>query len=59
LCIQSRNVSVLLVATARVPPLPIQATSQTTFHPTVENITVFSNYDQIFQRLERLLGYPW
>ncbi|KAH7356153.1 cholinesterase precursor [Pyrenochaeta sp. MPI-SDFR-AT-0127] len=46
-CVRSKDTSVLLAAAARVPPLPSQALNQATFHPTVDNITVFADYEQL------------
>jgi hypothetical protein len=55
------NTSVILAAAARVPPLPTQATAQATFHPTIDNITVFADYEQLsasgaFARIPLLAG---
>ncbi|TKX18912.1 hypothetical protein C1H76_8801 [Elsinoe australis] len=41
-CVRSKNVSSVLAAARIVPPLPSQALSQAAFHPTVDNVTVFS-----------------
>ena len=41
-CVRSRNVTDVLAAAKKAPVLPSQALSQATFHPTVENETVFS-----------------
>ncbi|KAF2832580.1 cholinesterase precursor [Ophiobolus disseminans] len=46
-CVRSMNTAVLLAAAARVPPLPTQATAQATFHPTVDNVTVFADYERL------------
>lgn len=46
-CVRSKNTSVILAAAAKVPPLPTQATAQATFHPTVDNVTVFADYEQL------------
>jgi carboxylesterase type B len=46
-CVRSRNTSVILAAAAKVPPLPTQATVQATFHPTIDNITVYADYEQL------------
>jgi carboxylesterase type B len=46
-CVRSRNTSVILAAAAKVPPLPTQAIVQATFHPTIDNITVFADYKQL------------
>ncbi|KAF2854712.1 cholinesterase precursor [Plenodomus tracheiphilus IPT5] len=60
-CVRSKNTSSLLAAAARVPALPTQALSQATFHPTVDNITVFANYEQLsaagaFAKIPLLVG---
>ncbi|KAH7069523.1 cholinesterase precursor [Paraphoma chrysanthemicola] len=60
-CVRSRNTSVILAAAARVPPLPTQATAQATFHPTIDNITVFADYEQLsasgaFAKIPMLAG---
>ena len=46
-CVRSRNASTILSAAARVPALSTQALAQATFHPTVDNITVFPDYQQL------------
>jgi carboxylesterase type B len=46
-CVQSKDTSVLLAAAAKVPALPTLALAQATFHPTVDNVTVFSDYQQL------------
>lgn len=46
-CVRAKNISVVLAAAARVPPLPTQALAQATFHPTIDNITVFADYEQL------------
>jgi carboxylesterase type B len=46
-CVRSKNTSVILAAAAKVPPLPTQATTQATFHPTIDNVTVFEDYDKL------------
>lgn len=46
-CVRSKNTSVVLAAAARVPALPTTALAQATFHPTVDNITVFADYEQL------------
>ncbi|KAJ8113604.1 hypothetical protein OPT61_g4300 [Boeremia exigua] len=46
-CVRSKDTSVLLAAAARVPALPTQALAQATFHPTVDNVTVFADYQQL------------
>jgi carboxylesterase type B len=51
-CVRSKNTSVILAAAAKVPPLPTLALTQATFHPTIDNITVFSDYEQLSARGE-------
>ncbi|KAF2134298.1 cholinesterase precursor [Dothidotthia symphoricarpi CBS 119687] len=46
-CVRSKNTSVILAAAAKVPALPSLATLQATFHPTVDNVTVFADYEQL------------
>lgn len=41
-CVRAKNVSSVLAAARIAPALPSQALSQATFHPTVDNLTVFS-----------------
>lgn len=60
-CVRSTNVSTLLAAAARVPQLPTLALAQATFHPTVDNKTVFGDYDQLsasgaFAKVPLLVG---
>lgn len=43
-CLRNANVTEILAAALKVPALPTQALAQATFHPTVDNITVFSDY---------------
>jgi carboxylesterase type B len=43
-CVRTKDSSVLLAAAAKVPALPTQALAQATFHPTVDNVTVFADY---------------
>ena len=43
-CLRSKNVTEILPAARNVPALPTQALAQATFHPTVNNITVFADY---------------
>lgn len=43
-CIRSKNFTAILAAARIVPPLPTQALAQATFHPTVDNVTVFADY---------------
>jgi carboxylesterase type B len=61
LCVRSKNTTVILAAAAKVPPLPTQATVQATFHPTIDNVTVFADYEQlsasgIFAKIPILAG---
>jgi hypothetical protein len=60
-CMRSKNMSLILAAAAKVPPLPSLATAQATFHPTIDNTTVFADYDEssaagAFARTPLLLG---
>ncbi|XP_014552299.1 hypothetical protein COCVIDRAFT_110675 [Bipolaris victoriae FI3] len=60
-CVRSANVSAILAAAARVPGLPSVGLTQATFHPTVDNQTVFADYQQLseagsFARIPLLLG---
>lgn len=41
-CMRETNVSALLAAAKRAPALPSQMLPQSTFHPTIDNATVFS-----------------
>lgn len=43
-CIRSKNFTAILNAARIVPPLPTIALAQATFHPTVDNKTVFADY---------------
>lgn len=60
-CVRSQNTSTILAAAAKVPALPYTVISQATFHPTVDNITVFADYEQLsasgaFARIPLLTG---
>jgi hypothetical protein len=60
-CVRAKNTSLVLAAAAKVPALPSIATAQATFHPTVDNSTVFADYDALsatgaFARTPLLLG---
>lgn len=60
-CLRSKNVTEILAAARNVPALPTQALAQATFHPTVDNITVFSDYASLgnagaFARIPYLAG---
>lgn len=60
-CVRSKNASVILAAAAKVPPLPTTAITQATFHPTIDNVTVFVDYEHLsasgaFARIPLLLG---
>lgn len=46
-CVRSANTSALLAASAKVPGLPTAALTQATFHPTVDNVTVFADYEKL------------
>ncbi|KAK7911917.1 hypothetical protein PG985_014398 [Apiospora marii] len=44
-CVRAANITSILAAAAKVPALPSQALPQATFHPTVDNLTVFADYE--------------
>ncbi|KAK8000890.1 hypothetical protein PG991_013112 [Apiospora marii] len=44
-CVRAANITTLLAAAAKVPALPSMALHQATFHPTVDNLTVFADYE--------------
>ena len=46
-CVRTVDTSTVLAAAARVPALPTIALSQATFHPTIDNVTVFADYDDL------------
>lgn len=46
-CIQTKEVSKILEAAAKVPPEPSKALAQPVFHPTVDNKTVFADYETL------------
>lgn len=43
-CVRSKNVTEVLAAARIAPALPTEALAQATFHPTVDNITVWADY---------------
>ncbi|KAH9860601.1 hypothetical protein J1614_011932, partial [Plenodomus biglobosus] len=60
-CVRSKDTSTLLAAADIVPALPTQALTQANFHPTVDNITVFADYEQLsaagaFAKVPMLVG---
>lgn len=60
-CVEKADLSTVLAAAAKVPALPTIALYQATFHPTVDNVTVFADYEQKsvagdFARIPTLLG---
>lgn len=60
-CVRSKDTSTLLAAADLVPALPTQALTQANFHPTVDNITVFADYEQLsaagaFAKVPMLVG---
>ncbi|KAL1865182.1 hypothetical protein Daus18300_007309 [Diaporthe australafricana] len=60
-CVRQANASAILAASAKVPALPTIALAQATFHPTVDDELVFSDYEArarngSFARLPYLLG---
>lgn len=46
-CVRSANISAILAAAAKAPALPSVGLAQPPFHPTVDNITVFADYQQL------------
>ena len=44
-CVRNKNVSEILAAARIVPALPSPALAQAAFHPTIDNVTVFSLQD--------------
>ncbi|KAK7964099.1 cholinesterase precursor [Apiospora saccharicola] len=44
-CVRAANVTTLLAAAAKVPALPSLALPQATFHPAIDNVTVFADYE--------------
>ncbi|KAK8029870.1 hypothetical protein PG993_011161 [Apiospora rasikravindrae] len=64
-CVRAADVTTILAAAAKFPALPTQALPQAlpqaTFHPTVDNITVFADYESRaaagrFARIPLLIG---
>ncbi|KAK8062488.1 hypothetical protein PG997_014585 [Apiospora hydei] len=60
-CIRTADVTTILAAAAKVPALPTQALAQATFHPTIDNATVFADYEARaaagrFARIPLLVG---
>ena len=60
-CVRSADMSAVLAASAKVPTLPSVGLKQATFHPTVDNTTVFADYEQLseagsFAKIPLLLG---
>jgi hypothetical protein len=43
-CVRQQTFQTILAAAAKVPPAPSPALPQPVFHPTVDNVTVFSDY---------------
>lgn len=43
-CLRGKSVTEILAASRNVPELPTEALAQATFHPTVDNMTVFADY---------------
>jgi carboxylesterase type B len=46
-CMRAADTARVLSAAAKVPALPTIALAQATFHPTVDNVTVFGNYEEL------------
>lgn len=60
-CVRQANASAILAASAKVPALPTLALPQATFHPTVDDEIIFSDYEArarngSFARIPYLLG---
>lgn len=60
-CVRAANVTTVMAAAAKVPALPTIALAPATFHPTVDNITVFGNYEELsasgaFAKIPFLVG---
>lgn len=60
-CVRAANVTTVMAAAAKVPALPTIALAQATFHPTIDNITVFGNYEELsasgaFAKIPFLVG---
>lgn len=60
-CVRSKDVTTILAAAAKVPALPSLALLQPTFHPTIDNVTVFADYEQLlasgaFAKIPMLAG---
>lgn len=60
-CVRAANVSAVLAAAAKAPALPTKVLAQATFHPTVDDVVVFGNYETLsmngsFLRIPYLLG---
>ena len=60
-CVRAANVTTVMAAAAKVPALPTIALAQATFHPTIDNITVFGNYEELsasgaFAKIPYLVG---
>ncbi|KAF2204208.1 cholinesterase precursor [Delitschia confertaspora ATCC 74209] len=46
-CVRQAPISVVLAAAAKVQALPTMALAKAAFYPTVDNVTVFANYDEL------------
>lgn len=60
-CLRRKNITEILAAARNVPTLPTEALVQATFHPTVDNVTVFADYATLgatgaFARIPYLAG---
>ncbi|KAF2196976.1 cholinesterase precursor [Delitschia confertaspora ATCC 74209] len=60
-CMRNAPLSAVLAAASKVPALPTVALAQATFHPTVDNVTVFGNYEELtksgaFAKIPMLAG---
>ncbi|KAL8845675.1 MAG: hypothetical protein Q9221_009168, partial [Calogaya cf. arnoldii] len=60
-CVRAVNVTTVLAAAAKVPALPTIALAQATFQPTIDNVTVFGDYEGLsasgaFAKIPYLVG---
>lgn len=60
-CVEQAPLATVLAAAAKVPALPTIALFQATFHPVVDNVTVFADYEELsaagsFAKIPYLLG---
>ncbi|KAF2097473.1 cholinesterase precursor [Rhizodiscina lignyota] len=60
-CVRQQTFSAILAAVLKAPPLPSPVLAQPVFHPTVDNVTVFSDYSALsaahaYAKIPYLLG---